>query len=181
MPVARPLLATVVAAALLLTAACDRIGTHVQNANGSVVAPFAGNQIVFKPNNAPEARMDAQGHLSIDGKEVALTPAQRQLVLDFHREYSQLGKDGMAIGAQGAAIAGKAITAAIKDGLSSGHGSSTEATVEAETRKIQAQALKLCDRLATIRTLQQSLAQSLPQFQPYAVLAVGDVEDCRKQ
>jgi hypothetical protein len=117
------------------------------------------------------------GDLSINGKAVAVNASQRTLLRTYHREMNAMTADGIAIGKQGAALAGKAVTAAIK-GAISGNTDEVESKVEAETKKIEQQAMQLCKRLVTVKASQDALASSLPEFKPYATLDQSDVDDC---
>jgi hypothetical protein len=87
----------------------------------------------------------------------------------------------MTIGAQGANIAGHAVSGAIgaifggKDGEKE-----FEKKMEAEAAKIEAEAMKLCTRLPALMAGQQALAASLPEFKPYARMTQADIEDCGK-
>src|SRR5690606_40197933 len=55
-----------------------------------------------------------------------------------------------------------------------------EARVEADAHKMEAEAMKLCDRLPRLLEAQQALAAARPEFAPYARMTVHDIEDCRK-
>jgi len=103
--------------------------------------------------------------------------AQRALLQSYHREMNAMTADGVAVGKQGAALAGKAVTAAIK-GAINGNADDVESKVEAETKRLEQQAMQLCRRLVTVKASQDALATSLPEFKPYATLDQSDVDDC---
>lgn len=55
-----------------------------------------------------------------------------------------------------------------------------EQRVEAETGKIEAAALRLCDRLPILLApSQRTLAAALPAFAPYATMTQKDIDECR--
>ena len=87
----------------------------------------------------------------------------------------------MAIGIQGADIAGKAL-----DGIGSAVFGGEEgrreyeARIEAESARIKDEARRLCTLLPPLHDSQQALAASLPEFEPYATLTLQDIEDCGK-
>lgn len=149
--------------------------TNVSTDSGHVISD--GKRITLRADGQPEAQISAAGEFSVDGKPVSVTPAQRDLLQTYHRELNGMTADGIAIGKQGAALAGKAVTEAIK-GAINGDGDQIDAKIEADTKKIEQQALQLCKRLVTIKAAQDSLARQLPAFKPYATIDVHDVDDC---
>ena len=149
--------------------------TNVSTESGHVISD--GKRITLRADGQPEAQISAGGEFSVDGKPVSVTPAQRDLLQTYHRELNGMTADGIAIGKQGAALAGKAVTEAIK-GAINGDGDQIDARIEADAKKIEQQALQLCKRLVTIKAAQDSLAAQLPAFKPYATIDVKDVDDC---
>ena len=158
----------------LLLAACSP-GTHVSTGTGNVSSD--GKSITLRADGHPEARITANGELTIDGKVVAVNAAQRALLQSYISEMNGMTADGIAIGKQGAALAGTAVSEAIK-GAISGDGEQIDAKIEAEAKKIEQQALLLCNRLVTIKASQDALAEQLPAFKPYATIDTSDVDDC---
>lgn len=166
-----PFLALALAA---LVAGCNP-GTHVSTGKGNVTSD--GKVITLRADGHPEAKISASGELTIDGKAVALNEAQRVLLQSYLKEMNAMTADGIAIGKQGAALAGTAMTEAIK-GAIKGDGKPVDEKIEAEAKKIEQQAMRLCKRLVTIKASQDALAAQLPAFQPYATIDDADVNDC---
>ena len=129
----------------------------------------------------PRAEITPQGDFLVEGETVPVTAAQRELLLDHRRHLIGLAQTGMAIGAQGADIAGTALTG-IGGALFGGEEGrkAYEQRIEAEAEKIKDEALRLCALLPELHASQQALAASLPAFAPYATLQPGDFEDCGK-
>jgi hypothetical protein len=150
-------------------------GASVSTGNGQVTSN--GERITLKADGHPVAQITKGGDFSVDGKTQAVTPEQRLLLQTYHREMNGMTSDGIAIGKQGAALAGTAVTEAIK-GAINGNGDQIDAKVEAEAEKIEQRALQLCKRLVVVKATQDSLAAQLPAFVPYATIATGDVKDC---
>ena len=141
-----------------------------------------GRQIHSDGNgNLPKAEITPQGDLLIEGKAVTITAAQRAELLAYRGQVIGIAEAGMAIGAQGANIAGHALSGAVgaifggKDGEKE-----FEKKIEAEAAKIEAEAMKICTRLPGLMAGQQGLAASLPEFRPYARMTQEDVDDCGK-
>ena len=166
-----PLLALSLA---VLVAGCAP-GTHVSTDKGDVTSN--GKVITLRASGQPDAKISADGELTIDGKAVAVNDAQRALLQSYLKEMNAMTADGIAIGKQGAALAGTAVSEAIK-GAIKGDGDQVDAKIEAEAKKIEQQAMQLCKRLVTIKASQDALADQLPAFKPYATIDASDVDDC---
>ena len=157
-----------------LVAGCQP-GTHVSTDKGNVTSN--GKVITLRANGQPDAKISADGELTIGGKTVAVNAAQRVLLQSYLKEMNAMTLDGIAIGKQGAALAGTAVSEAIK-GAINGDGEQIDAKIEAEAEKIEQQAMRLCQRLVTIKASQDALASQLPAFKPYATIDAADVDDC---
>ena len=162
--------------AALLLGGCQA-GTTVNTDQGSVAGSLSGKSITLRADGFPSAQIDAAGTLSIDGKPVAVNDAQRALLQRYQGEMAAMTADGIAIGKQGASLAGAAISEAIK-GAIQGNPDQVESKVEAGAKKIEQQAMQLCARLVAIKASQDALAAQLPAFKPYATIGEVDVSDC---
>lgn len=131
-------------------------------------------------NARPKAEITPDGDLLIDGKAVALTPAQRTEVLAYREQVVQIGEEGIAIGKQGAALGMQATGAALAAVFSGKSEQQVRQQVEAQASGIRQSAMKICDRLPALQTTQQKLAIDVPAFRPYATLTQKDIDDCRK-
>jgi len=127
----------------------------------------------------PKAEITPQGDLLIEGKQVVVDAAQRKLLLDYRNHIIAIAEAGMAIGIKGADLAGKAVGEAF-GAIFGGDEKALEARMEAEGRKIEADAMKLCAQLPPMLATQQQLAKALPAFKPYANMTQEDIEDCGK-
>lgn len=130
-------------------------------------------------NGLPHAEITPQGDLLIEGKVTSVTPTQRALLLDYRRQVIAIAETGMAIGVQGADLAGKAVLEVVSGVL---HGNADQAGkhLDAEGKKIEASAKRICLQLPAMRETQQQLAASLPAFAPYATMKEADINDCMK-
>lgn len=127
--------------------------------------------------NLPHAEITPQGDLLIEGKAVDVTPAQRAMLLDYRGQVIAVAEAGMEIGVKGADLAGKAMWEAVT-GVLHGDTDGIEKRMEAEGRKLEAEARKLCMRLPAMLDSQERLAASLPAFKPYARMTAKDIDDC---
>lgn len=140
-----------------------------------------GHRIHRATSDLPEAEITPQGELLIQGKAVAATDAQRQQLLAYRGQIIGVAEAGMAIGVKGADIAGEALGGVVgvifggKDGEKA-----FEQRMEAQGKKIEAEAMKLCTQMPALFASQQALAASMPEFKPYARMTQEDIDDCGK-
>lgn len=87
---------------------------------------------------------------------------------------------GVATGAAGIALAHKAI-GSVATGLAHGQPDAIGPKIDAEAKKVEAQAMKVCDGVAALRNTQDALAVSLPAFKPYVLIDAGQASDCRSK
>ena len=164
------------ALSLLLLAACSRDPPRGDSAE--VSGALWGQNLKLNATGHPKAEMSAKGDFIIDGKTVEVTDAQRTLLIAYHRELGGIADAGIATGKEGAKLAGKAVGAAVK-GIFSGNPDQIDQQIDAEAKKVEAEAMKICDRLPGLYKAQQDLVAALPAFQPYAGMELDDVQECR--
>lgn len=129
--------------------------------------------------NLPVAKITAKGDFLIDGKAVAISPAQRQELLAYRAQLVAVATQGMAIGKQGAALGMHAASSAIAAVLAGKSDAEVEQQVQTQAAGIRAAAAQLCERLPDLRAEQQKLAAVLPAFKPYATMTPADIDNCR--
>jgi Protein of unknown function (DUF2884) len=140
-----------------------------------------GKQVHTTDAGLPKAEITPQGDLLIDGKAVTVNAEQRQQLLDYRGRIIGIAEAGMAIGVQGADIAGEAISGVAGAIFGGKEGEQAfEQRMEAQGKKIEAEAVKLCTQLPGLLASQQALANSLPAFKPYARMTQQDIDDCGK-
>ncbi len=160
----------------LLLAACSKSG----DTDGDTTTSSAlwGQNLKLNTPGHPKAEVSAKGDFIVDGKPVPVTDEQRALLVAYHRELGGIADAGIATGKEGAKLAGKAVGAAIR-GIFSGDPDRIDREMEAESKKVEAEAMKICDRLPGLYKAQQDLAAALPAFQPYAGMDADDIQECR--
>ncbi|MHB1056623.1 MAG: YggN family protein [Rhodanobacter sp.] len=164
---ARPLLLAVLACAL---AACDTPDTVMEN--GAIM--LYGNQVTLRVAGSPKATIDAEGAFAVDGKTVATTPAQRDLLAQYNRSVRSVHDTGVAMGKAG----GKMALKSIKAELSSTPDEANDAA-EAGGDRMRKLALDICKAETSIKTVQDQLATQLAAFKPYAsIVDASDARDC---
>ena len=126
-----------------------------------------------------KAEITPAGDLLLEGKPADISPAQRALLLQYRQQIIAVAEAGMAVGVKGADLAGKALSETFS-GLMHGNADEAGKRIEAEGRKLEADARQICAQLPGMLQSQQQLAASLPAFKPYATMTQHDIEDCGK-
>lgn len=162
-------------------AASRELRTKNLELNDGVHINVNGHHVSTPGSGLPKAAITPQGDLLIDGKPIAINAAQRQQLLDYRNRIIGIAEAGMAIGAQGVDIASTALQG-IGTAIFGGEQGQKEyeARIEAEGKKIEAQAKLLCTRLPPLLASQDALAASLPEFKPYATMTQSDIDNCGK-
>lgn len=162
--------------ACLVATGCNRAGSSLAS---EAQRKIAGQNLSLGNGSVglPKAELTPQGDLLIAGNKVATTPEQHALLARHRQLLEQVASDGVAVGLQGANLAGKAIGSAISGALS-GDTAGTKARIESEAGAIKSSARQLCDELPALLESQQKLAAALPEFRPYARMTEANVKDC---
>jgi hypothetical protein len=177
-----PLYSVAVFATLSLiaaTAGCSKKpgdGLHISVINHINVV---GDHVQVNGDGAHRADIAADGALSIDGHAQTLTSTQQAMSRRYYDQAIGISQDGIAMGKAGAAMASQAVGTAIEE-LRNGKPDEIGKKVEAEASKLQAKAMKMCDRVASLRTAQDELSASLPAFAPFAKIDANAAKDCHK-
>ncbi|WP_230595900.1 DUF2884 family protein [Xanthomonas albilineans] len=174
-------MAGIVLACLLTLAAChpsttadntyaDHHDVHSTTVlNGDIILNAAGQ---------PPAIIGHDGSLSIDGKHVALNAEQRALLMAYRGQLETLGKQGMEVGKQGAALGIKATGEALSSVFTGNTGHIGE-NIEAQAEQVKQAAMHICGQIAALQTVQNLLVQKLPTLRPYAHLQHSEIQHCK--
>ena len=143
------------------------------------ISVLSGARIAVHAHGGPDAIVSADGDMSIDGKTVAVTPPQRDLLKQYFAGAIALRNDALATGAAGVATAGQAIGGVVS-GLVNGKPDEIGPAVEARAAKVEARAAKVCADLSVLRSKQEAIAGQLAAFRPYATIDAGQIGDCNR-
>jgi hypothetical protein len=151
--------------------------SHISTGHGRITV--RGNLIELAIDGAPEATIDHAGTLVVDGKPIAVDDHQRELLRRYYASAAATHQHGIDTGKAGAAVAGEALKGVAES--AKGDPDSVSRRVEAQTKEITANVMKICDDLAGIKAAQEDLAAALPAFKPYAaIMDDKEINDCRK-
>ena len=156
------------------------LGKAVKEATDEAREELATENINLSATGHPDAEITPAGDLLIAGKAVAVNTGQRALLLEYRKHVNLIAEAGIGIGLEGADLAGKAVTEALK-GVFTGNPDQVEQKIEAEAEGIKQSVQTLCDRLPALKAAQDTLAASLPEFKPYAEMDQNDIDECMSE
>ncbi|WP_445143802.1 DUF2884 family protein [Dyella sp. Tek66A03] len=139
-------------------------------------------QVTIHADGAPDAVVDGNGKLTIDGRDVPVNDAQRALLQRYNASAQSMREDAIATGKAGAATAAKAVgSVASKLTGSDEDKAAAHDQIEAAAKDVKVAAAKICDDVASMKKAQDELATQLDAFKPYATaLGEANVEKCRE-
>ena len=146
--------------------------------NGNYDVRINGTRLSRDASDLPAAHITRDGQLVVSGAEITMDDNARAIARDYRDSVLGVAEAGMDIGVQGADLGMKAAREAIGS-LFSGNTEDVEKRIEAEAKRLEVSALKLCDRLPALLSAQQSLAAAVPEFAPYARMDAGDIDECK--
>ena len=169
-----------------LTSACSGSGGDMQIfggdtdvVNGQIT--LHDGSVVIKAPGVPDATVDQNGRLAIDGHDVTVTDAQRALLQRYNAAARQMREDAIATGKAGIATATKEIGAVTGKMTGADSAQETSQKVEEAAANVKQAAAKICEDLADMKSAQDTLATQLDAFKPYGqALTDSNVEKCRK-
>jgi hypothetical protein len=168
-------------AALLATmlAACAAGGNSgTTNSAFQHISIVNNGDVIAHATDGSDARITAAGDLDIRGKNVVVTPTQRELLRGYHADAIRLRKDAVATGKAGVETGMHALDAVAK-GLASGSADSIDSEVNSRANKVDALAHAVCQDLARLYAAQAQVAAAIPAFSPYATIDSHEVSECR--
>lgn len=168
-----------VASSLGVLGACSHAGNDSQTTSVFQHLSIANNgDVMVHARAGSDARITATGDLSIQGTNVAVTPAQRELLQGYHADATRLRKDAIATGKAGMETGMHALDAVAK-GLASGNADSIDSEVNSHANKVDALAHAVCQDLARLYADQGRVTATIPAFSPYATIESHEVSECR--
>ena len=153
------------------------LGKAVKGATDQARQELAKENIDLSATGYPRVEITPTGDFLIEGKAVMVNAEQKALLTEYHGHITKVAEAGIGIGLEGADLAGKAVTEAIK-GVFTGNSDQIDKKIEAEAKGIEQSAQKLCDLLPAMKATQDKLAVALPEFKPYASMDQSDIDNC---
>jgi hypothetical protein len=166
------LLATLCLLAAATAQADVRINTHD---NGRIA--IEGADIVITADDESRAEIDPAGDLKIRGKDVPVTDAQRQLLMQYSQNLRDMEKHGEAVSRQAWNMAAGILGTALGDLFTGASDKQIDHDANKAAEPLKEEVLKLCDDVKAQRKVQDQISDALPVFKPYAVIHEHDTED----
>jgi hypothetical protein len=157
------------ATACLLAAATARADFRIKTHDNGIIE-MKGADIVITDDDS-QAEIGSAGDLKIRGKDVPVTDAERQLLVQYSQNWRDMEKRGEAAKQQAWHMAGGIMVTALRDLFTGAN------DAEKEAKPLKDEALKLCDEVKAERKVQDQISDALPAFKPYAVIHEHDTEN----
>lgn len=143
-----------------------KVGDTVNQALGQAREKLQNENLTLGGGDRlPKAEVTPQGELLVNGVAVPLSEEQRNAMLAYREQLLALADAGMNLGAEGAQLAGQAVSQVA--GLLDGNVEEARAKLEAEAQRMAGAGLKLCEQAKGLEATQQQLAALIPEFAPY--------------
>jgi hypothetical protein len=173
----RWLLAAPLALAVVALGAASASAMHISISAGDDALDIQHDDVVIRGDDHTRARITPEGQLIVDGHRVRLSRGDRQAFAHYNAALHRIEDRAISLGLQGAGLAFSAIGEAVL-AVASGDGHRAERRVEARADRMKDEARELCAEVRTVQRIQDALAATVPEFEPYAVLDMDD-DDCR--
>jgi hypothetical protein len=155
------------------TAQADvRINTHDK---GRI--HIEGTGIVITADDHSQAEIDPAGDLKIRGKDVPVTDAQRQMLVQYSQNLRDMEKRGEAASSQAWRMAPGILGTALGDLFTGASDKQINDDANKAAEPLKQEVLELCDGVKAQRKVQDQISDALPVFKPYAVISEHDTEN----
>jgi hypothetical protein len=162
----------------LCLAACGHSGHGRVHFDGGEVG-FDHHAVLIQTHHHERARVGTDGSLEIGGAPVKLTPAGQAALSRYNATANGFITQAVKLGLQAAHFALDSI-GDMFIGMLNGEADQAGKHVERGGKRIEQEALGLCQGLKDWRAAQDAVVQAVPEFGPYAVIGDHDVEhDCK--
>ena len=169
--------ASLLAAMVLALTAGRASATHISVNVGDDNIDIRHDDIVVTAEDDTKARVTPEGSLVVDGRKIRLSDAERQGFAHYNATLHLIKDQAVDLGMSGAGLAVHAIGEVIA-AIAVGEPDRAEHRVEARAEKLKDSARALCEEMRNLQLLQDTLARSVPEFEPYAVIDMKE-KDCR--
>lgn len=115
-------------------------------------------------NPAETVKMDAEGHLWINGEEIALNRSERKMVAEYYEmmsllvlEATEVGLEGAKVGLHGAKLALSALGEILEAAVTEKEMKEAEAAIEKRSREVEKRAEKIEKRAGKLEAMAEKL------------------------
>ena len=156
------------------TEVAQNIETDMNKAINDAKTDLTDISVTLKDGN--QAKIAANGDMTINGKAIVLNDQQRALSKSYYDATKKVALQGIEIGKESAKLATQAIGTAIGGLMSGDTDKAIEKTIESKTGKIEAVAKNLCASAIELNAIQEKLTAAVPEFiaEPMEVVTKKD-------
>jgi hypothetical protein len=133
--------------------------------------------VIDSEEDGSEATVEPDGTLRVDGRRVHLAERDRQALVLYNQSIRRIEDRAIDIGIQGAGLAVHAVTEALL-GVATGEPHRAERRVRHHAEDLKDNARRLCADVRAVEQLQETIADRVSAFRPFAVIHL-DEDDCQ--
>ncbi|HEV8241903.1 MAG TPA: hypothetical protein VGS57_21240 [Thermoanaerobaculia bacterium] len=175
----RHLLAAALPVAVLCLAAAPAAAAHISinldDDNGIRVVDR--DVVIDSDADGAEATVEPDGTLRVDGRRVHVAERDRQALVLYNQSVRRIEDRAIDIGIQGAGLAVHAVAEALV-AVASGDPHRAERRVRHHAEDLKDNARRLCADVRAVEQLQDTIADCVGEFRPFAVIHLDD-DDCQ--
>ena len=146
---------------------------------GQDLRPGSRGRDEDRPDTLPRAEITPAGDLLVGGRAVAVDAGQRRELLAYRHQVIDIAIAGIELGERSANAAFDAVDQGLFRLMFSAMTGSLERRMEKTIREsVEPGVRRICLSLPALYDAQQRLADSVPEFGPYATMQADDVDDC---
>lgn len=166
-------------AVICLLGAAPARATHISiNLDDDDSVRIVDHDVVIESDDDDaEATVEPDGTLRVDGRKVHLAERDRQALVLYNQSIHRIEDRAIEVGVQGAGLAVHAIAEAVV-AVASGHPQRAERRVRHHAEDLKDNARQLCREVRAVEQLQDSIADRVDEFRPFAVIHLDD-DDCQ--
>ena len=156
-------------------AAATHISINLDDDNGISVVDH--DVVIQSDDDDAEATVEPDGTLRVDGRRVHLAERDRQALVLYNQSVRRIEDRAIDIGIQGAGLAVHAVAEAVV-AVVTGEPHRAERRVRHHAEDLKDNARRLCADVRAVEQLQDTIADRVDAFRPFAVIHL-DEDDCQ--
>lgn len=133
--------------------------------------------VIESHDDDAEATVEPDGTLRVDGRRVRVAERDRQALVLYNQSIRRIEDRAIDIGIQGAGLAVHAVAEALV-AVASGNPHRAEHRVRNHAENLKDNARRLCADVRAVEQLQDTIADRVDEFRPFAVIHL-DEDDCQ--
>lgn len=153
-------------------------GPNIWSTNSNEKIISEDGDVLIHSDEIGTARITPDGTLAIDDKSLPVSPAQRQLLVQYVVTVNDIQRKGIQMADAASGFAAGMVAEVFADSFSGESEDEINKTANQRAHDFARQALPICKDLQILKNTQNKLVASLPAFKAYAVIADHDVSDC---